>query len=218
MNPPNFVCTVTSPATDDELIKLTSAPYNTIGSVAPSRFAVPSYHIPLLKECAPGTALFMFNRPTTSNRVPVVLLSEIFARFEVNFHQGCGVSPGVKEFGATRELMYGLSRLYESEADRQTFFDGWLAKHFDVTLSTKYTDGTNRASDRHDAIEALGVSFLRLVSEGKLSFGGSSGDLIVQGAYYYRDFYMHRANMLPKHGGCKPALLLVYAGMFLTAR
>jgi hypothetical protein len=47
-----------------------------------------------------GTALYMLNRPMDPNRVPIALLSEVFARFEVNFHEGCEAPYGLTVFEA----------------------------------------------------------------------------------------------------------------------
>jgi len=73
------------------------------------------------------------------------------------------------------------------------------------------------ASDRHDGIEEHGVGFLPLVSETKLSFGNGGEPAVhrVQGMAYYQQYYRLRAGGFPHYGGCRPAILLVYASTFL---
>jgi hypothetical protein len=198
-----------------DLIKLTSERYKDINKLSPSLFATGSQFVPKLRKAEPATALYMLGRPIDSGRVPIALLSDVFARFEVNFHVGCEALYGPREFGATRELMTGLADLHPSEADLQSFVNYWLTTHFDVELQTTIGGENRRASDGHDVVIASGTHFLRMLSEGKWCFGGGSGDPVVQGMCYYREFYRQRAQGFPPRGGCKPALLLVYAGIFL---
>ena len=70
--------------------------------------------------------LYMRNRPIDSKRVPIALLSKVFARFEVNFHEGCEAPYGLKEFEAARELMYGLAYPHDTEGGgcRHSSMDG----------------------------------------------------------------------------------------------
>jgi hypothetical protein len=188
------------------LIKLTSDDYKSINALSPSEFARPSQFTKILQPTKLGTALYMINRPVDPNRVPIALLSEIFARFEVNFHEGREAPYEPPVFEAVRELMYELA---VSEANLQASVNIWLVEHFGVTLETKQN---KHSLCGHDSIETSHGDFLTLVTEGKSSFGGDSGDLIIQGMSYFRDFYRQRAKDLLQYGGCKPSLLLVYAG------
>jgi hypothetical protein len=201
----------TSPPNVD-LIKLTSDDYKSVNVLSPSELAKPSQFTEILQPTKLGTALYMINRPVDPNRVPIALLSEIFARFEVNFHEGREEPYELPVFEAVRELMYGLVSLPDSEAKLQEFVNTWLTKHFGVTLETKIALQTKRSSDGHDTIKTSRGEFLTLVTEGRLCFGGGSGDPTVQGMSYFQEFYRQRAKDLRQHGGCKPALLLVYAG------
>jgi hypothetical protein len=201
----------TSPPNVD-LIKLTSDDYKSVNALPPSEFAKTSQYTEILQPTKVGTALYMINRPVDPNRVPIALLSEIFAYFEVNFHEGREETYERPVFEATRELMYGLVSLPDSEAKLQKFVNEWLTKYFDVTLETQIAQQTKRSSDGHHAIETSHGDFLTLVTEGKLSFGSGSGEPTIQGMSYYREFYRQRAKDLQQYGGCKPALLLVYAG------
>jgi hypothetical protein len=200
-----------SPTTNSDLIKLTSGDYEIFNNMTPSAFAGTSTFTPLLQETEIGTALYMRNRPIDSKRVPIALLSEVFARFEVNFHEGREATYGVKEFQATRELMVGLAHLHESEKELQMFVNKWLTRHFDVTLETRIGEKNKRAPDGHEAIETGQGTFLTFISSGKWSLG-SGGDPIMEGMCYFREFYRQRAETFPQYGGCKPALLLAYAG------
>ena len=156
-----------------------------------------------------GTALYMLNRTLDSNTVPIALLSEVFARFEVNFHVGSGAPYGPTVFEAVRD-MYKLSYLYGSEANLHMLVSDWLTRHFDVTL--QIGEENRHASGGHNTTETPHGIFLTFVSEGQWSFGGGSGDPTIQGMCYFREFYRQRANDFTQYGGCKPALLLVYAG------
>jgi hypothetical protein len=198
----------TSPQNLD-LIKLTSDDYKSVNALSPSEFARPSRFTKILQPTKLGTALYMINRPVDPNRVPIALLSEIFARFEVNFHEGREAPYEPPVFEAVRELMYELVSLPVSEANLQGFVNIWLTKHFGVTLETKQN---GHSLYGHESIETSHGDFLTLVTVGKWCFGGGSGDPTIQGMSYFREFYMQRAKDLPQYGGCKPALLLVYAG------
>jgi len=201
----------TSPLNHD-FIKLTSEDYKSLNVLSPSKFANPSEYMEMLQPTKVGTALYMLNRPMDPNRVPIALLSEVFARFEVNFHEGRKAPYGPTVFEAVRQLMYGLASLYGSEADLQTFVNKWLTRHFNVTLQARIGTENSRASDEHDTIETSHGVFLTFVSVGKSSLGGGSGDPTIQGMCYFREFYRQRATDFPQYGGCRPALLLVYAG------
>ena len=215
----NSVCLPNSPhlteISNRDLIKLTSECYKNINRLNPSSFATGLQFVPRLRNAGPATALYMLGRPIDSGRVLITLLSDVFACFKVNFHEGCEAPYGPHEFGATCELMTGLASLYANEADLQSFINKWLTSYFNVELQTMISDDNNRASDRHDVVIAPGASFLQILSEGKWLFGGGSSDVVVQGMSYYREFYRQHAEGFPPCGGCKPAILLVYAGIFL---
>jgi len=61
----------------------------------------------------------------------------------------------------------GLTSLYGSESQLQTFIDGWLSRHFGVMLRTKISEDGIYTLDVHDVVNALEVSFARIISEGK---------------------------------------------------
>jgi len=82
--------------------------------------------------------------------------------------------PGLKESGATSELIGGF---HSSGAKQQTFIDRWLTEHFGVTA--ELGENNTLASDRH----AHEVSFLRFVSEGKLSLGNGDEPVVRVGGF-----------------------------------
>jgi hypothetical protein len=116
--------------TNDVPIKLTAKDFKSINDLTPSMFAKAPEFTTGLQPTELGTALYMLNRPLDPNRVPIALLSEVFARFEVNFHVGSGAPYGPTVFEAVRELMYKLSYPYGSEANLQTVVNDWLTRHF----------------------------------------------------------------------------------------
>ena len=194
--------------TNDDPIKLIAKDFKTINDLTPSLFAKAPEFTKRLQPGELGTALYMLNRTLDSNTIPIALLSEVFARFEVNFHVGSGAPYGPTVFEAVRD-MYKLSYLYSSEANLHMLVNDWLTRHFDVTL--QIGEESRHASDGYNTIETPHGIFLTFVSEGQWSFGGGSGDPTIQGMSYFREFWQ-RANDFTQYGGCKPALLLVYAG------
>lgn len=191
------------------LTKLTSDDYKSVNDMSPSDLARPSKYTSTLQPTKPGTAVYMINRPVDHNRVPIALLSEIFARFEVNFHEGREEPYELPVFEAVRELMYGLVSLPGSEAKLQNFVNTWLSDYFDMTLETQIAPQMNCSSDGHETVKTPQGNFLTLLTEGKMCFGSGNAEPTVHGMSYFREFYKYHS---PQYGGCKPALLLVYAG------
>jgi hypothetical protein len=148
--------------------------------------------------------LVQCNRPTSDTAIPLRLIHPIFGEFADECNS---FDPGVEEQDFVNTL-FNMATIFESEMDRQAFFNDAFAEYFGMRLSVGSTDG------RPYVIGSSTLPFIIFIVEGKNEFINNQTDPRFQVILYYREYVRalyqkHRALAVSTH---LPVIFMTYFG------